>query len=156
MHRNPHPSEGRRRRWIYRSAALLGVVVVAGGIGYALYVRSKSDDGTIDAEEPQLRELGLADAVRPKAPRRPSLTAERVQKTLDQNDGARDSTHYKGENSETFWDYKVEDGVLRIRASGDTSWSDSHWADEREANVQQARSFIRRNEHNLNMEDIYS
>jgi len=131
-------------------------LVVVAGLSYVVYVRYKSEDGTSDAEEPKLPDLRLADALRPKAPRRPSLTAERVQKVLDQNDGARDSTHFKGTNSETFWNYKVVDGVLHIRSSGNTSWADSRWANEGEADVQQARNFIRRNEHSLNMEDIYN
>jgi hypothetical protein len=126
------------------------------GLGYVVYVRSKSEDGTSDAQQPKHPDLRLADARRPKAPRRPSLTVERVQKVLDQNDGARDRTHFKGANSETFWNYKVEDGVLHIRSSGNTSWADSRWANEGEADVQRARNFIRRNEHILNMEGIYN
>ena len=57
----------------------------------------------------------------------PRLTKHVRQQLLDQNGGFERRTYYDSRNSEEERIYRIEDGHLRIRAIGKTSWADSRY-----------------------------
>ena len=87
------------------------------------------------------------DKARPRQPRqetKPRLTKNRIQSLLNQNEGFEAVTNYKGRNFREENRYKISGGKLFIRSRGKTSWSDSHFDNERIADEKQARNFFKK------------
>ena len=55
----------------------------------------------------------------------PRLTKKVRQQLMNQNNGFERKTYYDSRNSEEERFYRIEDGRLKIRAVGKTSWADS-------------------------------
>ncbi len=82
------------------------------------------------------------------------LTKARQKQLLDQNDGFTKRTYYEGNNSREERIYKVSEGKLHIRASGKTSWADSHYNDEWVANDEETHRFLYRHKDEMNTDGI--
>lgn len=57
----------------------------------------------------------------------PRLTKKVRQQLLNQNSGFERRTYYESRNSEEERIYRIEDGHLKIRAIGNTSWANSRY-----------------------------
>lgn len=77
------------------------------------------------------------------------LTKAVRQQLLDDNDGFTTSTYYEGRNFREQRDYSIENGELRIRARGKTSWTDSHFDDEWVADEEETHRFLYRHKDEL-------
>ena len=73
---------------------------------------------------------------------RPRLTKSNIQKILDKNEGFEKWTHNSQKNFCEDRKYSIHDGKLHIRATGDTSWSDSDYDDEFIADSDQVHRFL--------------
>ena len=82
------------------------------------------------------------------------LTKNVRQQLLDQNEGFSTSTSYSGKNLSEDRTYMIQDGELRIRATGKTSWADSRYHHEGVADDEQTKRFLRNNLHRLNTDAV--
>ena len=57
----------------------------------------------------------------------PRLTKKVRQQLLDQNNGFVRKTHYDSRNFEEERIYRIENGHLKIRTIGNSSWADSRY-----------------------------
>ena len=69
---------------------------------------------------------------------------------LAQNEGFEAMTQYDGKNISNTRRYRIEDGQLRIRETGKTSWADSRYDNEYVADDDQTRRFLRNHLYELN------
>ena len=82
------------------------------------------------------------------------LTRDVRQKILEQNEGFTTKTYYKGNNSSEQRVYTISGGVLRIRATGKTSWADSRYDDEWIASDEETHRFLYDNKYKMNLDGI--
>ena len=82
------------------------------------------------------------------------LTRDVRQKILEQNEGFTTKTYYKGNNSSEQRVYTISGGVLRIRATGKTSWADSRYDDEWIASDEETHRFLYDNKNQMNHDGI--
>lgn len=73
------------------------------------------------------------------------LTKKMRQQLLAQNEGFETRSHYSSENFTEDRRYKISDGELHIRSTGNTSWADSRFNEESAADDEQTRRFLRDN-----------
>ena len=72
------------------------------------------------------------------------LTKDRIKEILQKNEGYKTSTYYEGKNFREERKYRIEGGKLFFRSIGKTSWADSRFDDEYEADEGQVRRFIKK------------
>lgn len=84
----------------------------------------------------------------------PRFTKNVLQTLIDQNKGFGKATNYKGKNFREENHYTISDGELHIRSTGKTSWSDSHFDEERVADENQTRNFLKKFFNDLNSDGI--
>ena len=82
------------------------------------------------------------------------LTKKIRQKLLEQNEGFEESTYYQSKNFREERRYKIEDGKLRIRSIGKTSWADSRFDDSYDADESQTHYFLKKFFDALNTDGI--
>lgn len=82
------------------------------------------------------------------------LTRDLVQRLMDQNEGFRFETSYRGRNQSEDRVYEIRGGRLHIRAAGKTSWADSRYSNEGVADDEQTRRFLRTYLDRLNTDGI--
>lgn len=82
------------------------------------------------------------------------LTRDVRQKILEQNEGFTTKTYYEGNNSREQRVYTISGGVLRIRATGKTSWADSRYDDEWIASDEETHRFLYDNKYKMNLDGI--
>ncbi len=76
------------------------------------------------------------------------------QMLLDNNDGFSTRTYYEGKNSREERIYTVKDGQLKIRATGKTSWADSHYDNEWIADEDETHRFLYKHQGEMNTDGI--
>jgi len=72
----------------------------------------------------------------------PRLTKKVRQQLLNQNSGFERRTNYESRNFEEERTYRIENGYLKIRAVGSTSWSDSRYDRTWVGDDQEIHSFL--------------
>lgn len=82
------------------------------------------------------------------------LTKAIRKRLLDQNDGFTTRTFFKDKNSREERVYKVSGGKLHVRASGKTSWADSHYSNEWVADDEETHRFLYRHKDEMNTDGI--
>ena len=63
---------------------------------------------------------------------------------MDQNDGFETTTHHSSKNFTETRRYRISDGELHVRSTGNTSWADSRFDEEFVADDDQTRRFLRK------------
>lgn len=82
------------------------------------------------------------------------LTKGVRQQLLVQNEGVVKETHFKQRNSTEDRIYTITHGGVHIRATGNTSWSDSRYDKEWVANEEETHRFLRKYLGDLNTDGI--
>jgi len=82
------------------------------------------------------------------------LTQSVRQQLLDQNEGFETTTHYSAKNITETRRYSISGGQLHIRSTGKTSWAASHFDDERVADEEEVRRFLRNHLNVLNTDGL--
>ena len=82
------------------------------------------------------------------------LTKQVRQQLLDQNEGFTTRTYYEGKNSREERVYTVSDGQLHIRASGKSSWADSHYCNSWVANEEETHRFLYQHQDEMNQDGL--
>lgn len=82
------------------------------------------------------------------------FTKDVIQKVLDANEGFRDRTYYKGNNSEEENFYSIEGGKMLRRSVGKTSWSDSRYDNTSVCDIEQTRRILKKNQNRLNLNTL--
>ncbi len=72
------------------------------------------------------------------------LTKDVVNNILHENEGLKRSTSYSSRNFNQDCLYRIEDGVLKVRRTGKTSWADSRFDEDEICDMDQTRRFIRK------------
>ena len=84
----------------------------------------------------------------------PRLTAKVRQQILDQNNGRSITTYSEGKNYREERVYTIRNGQLFVKESGDTSWSDSRYSQERPASDEETHRFLYNHCWKLNLDGI--
>ena len=84
----------------------------------------------------------------------PRLTAKVRQQILDQNNGRSITTYSEGKNYREERVYTIRNGQLFVKESGDTSWSDSRYSQERPVSDEETRRFLYNHCWKLNLDGI--
>ena len=84
----------------------------------------------------------------------PRLTKKVRQQILDQNNGRSIRTYYEGRNFREERVYTIRNGQLFIRETGDTSWADSKYDQERLAGDDETHRFLYKHCDELNLDGI--
>ncbi|MFI2652872.1 hypothetical protein [Micromonospora fulviviridis] len=84
----------------------------------------------------------------------PRLTKDARQRILDQNEGFSTRTYYDAKNSREERSYTISGGKLHIRATGRTSWADSHYDEEWIATEEEVHKFLYKHQREMNLDGI--
>ena len=84
------------------------------------------------------------------------FTKRNRQQVLDQNEGFKTETSYKGENFRKTRVYEIKHGALNVRSKSKTSWADSHRTDDfrHDADAEEKERFLRSNRDALGTDGI--
>ena len=82
------------------------------------------------------------------------LTKKNRQKLLEQNEGFSTRSYYSSRNSREEREYTIKGSKLLIRATGKTSWADSHYDKSWEASDEQTHRFLRKYLDKLNTKGL--
>lgn len=82
------------------------------------------------------------------------LTEHVRRQVLELNEGFTTQTYYEGKNSRESRTYTIIGGELRIRATGKTSWADSHYDNEFVANKDATLRYLRQHLYDLDLDDV--
>lgn len=82
------------------------------------------------------------------------LTKDVRRQLLEQNEGFSTRTSYSGKNFSEDRTYTITDGKLHVQTSGNTSWSDSRYADSFVADDEQTHRYLYENLNLLNKDGV--
>lgn len=84
------------------------------------------------------------------------FTKKNRQQVLDQNEGFKTKTSYKGKNFSEGRVYEIKDGGLNVHSDSNTSWADSRRSDDYRynADAEETKRFLRNYRGSLNTDGI--
>lgn len=84
------------------------------------------------------------------------FTKKNRQQVLDQNEGFKTETSYRGKNFSETRVYEITDGELNVRSKSKTSWADSRRTDDYRygADAEETKRFLRNNRDALDTDGI--